>query len=127
MFALTLQLMAAPFRLFVGGPLGDGQQWFSWVHLDDVVGLYQWVLETGAISGPVNVVAPDVRQQRQVAHALGRVLRRPSALRTPAAVLRLVMALPGLETDPALESMCLFSEEVAPALKPSGRGAPAAP
>lgn len=89
--ALTLQLMAAPFRLFVGGPLGNGQQWFPWVHLDDVVGLYQWVLETEAISGSVNVVAPDVRPQGQVAHALGRVLRRPSALRTPAAVLRLVM------------------------------------
>ncbi|HEY7347643.1 MAG TPA: TIGR01777 family oxidoreductase [Ktedonobacterales bacterium] len=89
--ALTLHLLAAPFRLFVGGPLGDGKQWFTWVHLDDVVGLYQWVLETEAISGPVNVVAPDVRPQEQVAHALGRVLRRPSALRTPAAILRLAL------------------------------------
>jgi uncharacterized protein (TIGR01777 family) len=89
--ALTLHLLAAPFRLLVGGPLGDGQQWFTWVHLDDVVGLYQWVLQTEVISGPVNVVAPDVRPQGQVAHALGSVLRRPSALRTPAAVLRLAM------------------------------------
>ncbi len=89
--ALSLYLLAAPFRLFVGGPLGDGQQWFPWIHLDDIIGLYQWVLETEAISGPVNAVAPDVRPQEQVAHALGKVLRRPSMLRTPAAVLRLVM------------------------------------
>lgn len=89
--ALTLQLMAAPFRLFAGGPVGDGQQAFTWIHLDDVVGLYQWALVTDAIVGPVNAVAPDVRPQGQVAHALGRVLRRPSALRTPALALRLVM------------------------------------
>ncbi len=56
--ALTLHLMAWPFRLFIGGPLGDGRQWFTWIHIDDVVGLYTWVLGTASISGPVNVVAP---------------------------------------------------------------------
>jgi uncharacterized protein (TIGR01777 family) len=89
--ALTLRLMAFPFRLFVGGPLGDGRQWFTWVHIDDVVGLYQYVLGNAAVSGPVNVVAPDVRPQAQVARIFGAVLRRPSRLRTPAAALRLVM------------------------------------
>jgi uncharacterized protein (TIGR01777 family) len=89
--ALTLQLMAWPFRLFIGGPLGDGRQWFTWIHIDDVVGLYTWVLGTASISGPVNVVAPDVRTQGQVARALGTVLGRPHGLRTPAAVLRLGM------------------------------------
>ncbi len=44
--ALTLHLMAWPFRLFIGGPLGDGRQWFTWIHIDDVVGLYKWVLGT---------------------------------------------------------------------------------
>jgi hypothetical protein len=89
--ALTLHLMAWPFRLFIGGPLGDGRQWFTWIHIDDVVGLYTWVLGTASISGPVNVVAPDVRMQVQVARAIGTVLGRPHGLRTPAAVLRLVM------------------------------------
>ncbi len=89
--ALTLHLMAWPFRLFIGGPLGDGRQWFTWIHIDDVVGLYTWVLGTASISGPVNVVAPDVRTQGQVARALGTVLGRPHGLRTPAAVLRLGM------------------------------------
>ncbi len=89
--ALTLHLMAWPFRLFIGGPLGDGRQWFTWIHIDDVVGLYTWVLGTASISGPVNVVAPDARTQVQVARAIGTVLGRPHGLRTPAAVLRLVM------------------------------------
>jgi uncharacterized protein (TIGR01777 family) len=89
--ALTLQLIALPFRLFAGGPLGDGQQLFTWVHIDDAVGLYQWVLGTDAISGPVNVVAPDVRPQAQVARVLGAVLRRPSGLRTPTFALRLAL------------------------------------
>jgi uncharacterized protein len=89
--ALTLHLMAWPFRLFIGGPLGDGQQWFTWIHIDDVVGLYKWILGIDSIAGPINVVAPDVRTQGQVARALGTVLLRPHGLRTPASVLRLVM------------------------------------
>jgi uncharacterized protein len=89
--ALSLHLMAWPFRLFVGGPLGDGQQWFTWVHIDDVVGLYQWVLATPTISGPVNVVAPDLLPEQQAAVTLGEVLCRPHRLRMPEAVLRLAM------------------------------------
>jgi uncharacterized protein len=89
--ALTLHLMAWPFRLFIGGPLGDGRQWFTWIHIDDVVGLYKWVLNTDSISGPVNVVAPGVCTQGQVARAFGTVLSRPHGLRTPASVLRLGM------------------------------------
>src|SRR6266567_115810 len=99
--ALTLHLMAWPFRLFIGGPLGDGQQWFTWIHIDDVVGLYKWVLGAASISGPVNVVAPDVRRQGQVARALGTVLERPYKLRTPASLLRLVM---GEQADLLLHS-----------------------
>ncbi len=89
--ALTLHLMAWPFRLFLGGSIGDGQQWFPWIHIDDVVGLYTWVLGTAGVAGPVNAVAPDVRTQAQVAQALGTVLSRPHGLRTPASLLRLVM------------------------------------
>ena len=89
--ALTLHLLAWPFRLFLGGPIGDGQQWFPWIHIDDVVGLYTWVLGTASIAGPVNAVAPDVRTQAQLAQALGTVLSRPHRLRTPVAALRLAM------------------------------------
>ncbi len=99
--ALTLHLLAWPFRLFIGGPLGDGRQWFTWVHIADVVGLYKWVLDTASISGPVNVVAPDMHTQGQVAQAIGTALSRPHKLRTPASLLRLVM---GEQADLLLHS-----------------------
>ncbi|GHO92677.1 hypothetical protein KSF_027250 [Reticulibacter mediterranei] len=89
--ALTLHLLAWPFRLFLGGPLGDGQQWFPWIHIDDIVGLYIWALSTAEVAGPVNAVAPDVRTQADTAHALGAVLSRPNLLRTPGGFLRLAM------------------------------------
>ncbi|HEX6108375.1 MAG TPA: TIGR01777 family oxidoreductase, partial [Ktedonobacteraceae bacterium] len=106
--ALTLHLMAWPFRLFIGGPLGDGRQWFTWIHIDDVVGLYKWVLGTDSIAGPVNVVAPNVCTQVQVARAFGTVLGRPHGLRTPAPVLRLVM---GAQADLLLHGRRAVPEE----------------
>ncbi|HLH71079.1 MAG TPA: TIGR01777 family oxidoreductase [Candidatus Dormibacteraeota bacterium] len=87
----TLRLLALPFRLFVGGPAGSGRQWVSWVHLDDVVGLYLLAIEDVTLSGPVNVVAPDPRRNAELAAELGRVLGRPSWLPVPASVLRLVL------------------------------------
>lgn len=99
--ALTLRLLAWPFRLFLGGPVGNGQQWFSWIHIDDVVGLYRWVLRTPGVAGPVNVVAPDVRKQAQVAQVLGAVLARPHRLQTPETALRLAM---GEQADLLLHS-----------------------
>jgi uncharacterized protein len=76
--ALTLHLMVWPFRLFLGGPIGDGQQWFPWIHIADIVGLYIWAMETAEVTGPVNAVAPDVRTQACTAHALGTVLSLPA-------------------------------------------------
>jgi uncharacterized protein len=99
--ALTLRLMAWPVRLFLGGPLGDGQQWFPWIHLDDIVGLYLWALSTADIAGPINAVAPDVRTQAQTAQTLGTVLSRPNWIRTPKAFLRLAM---GEQADLLLQS-----------------------
>jgi uncharacterized protein (TIGR01777 family) len=89
--SLTLHLMAWPFRLFLGGPIGDGQQWFPWIHIDDLVSLYDWALSTPSLTGPVNAVAPDARTQAQIALALGAVLLRPHRLRVPVATLRLLM------------------------------------
>jgi uncharacterized protein len=89
--APSLRLMALPFRLFVGGPLGDGRQWFTWIHEADIVGLYRLTITDEALRGPVNAVAPDVRRQREVAREIGRVLRRPSWFKTPAVMLRLVL------------------------------------
>ena len=105
--AFAFRLLTLPFRLFVGGPLGNGRQWFTWIHIDDIVGLYRLALEDPRVSGPVNAVAPDVRREREVAKEIGRVLRRPSLIPVPAFVLKLVLGkeaqllLHGRRAEPA--------------------------
>lgn len=85
----SLPLMALPFRLFVGGPLGSGRQWMPWVHLDDIAGIYAHALERSNLSGPLNACAGSARQ-RDVARAIGRALRRPSWFPAPLLAVRVV-------------------------------------
>jgi len=85
--APAFRLMVLPFRLFAGGPLGNGRQWFTWIDVDDLVGLYRFALENDAVRGPLNAVAPDLRAQREVAREIGRALHRPSLMPAPALLL----------------------------------------
>jgi len=85
----ALAQMLPPFRLGLGGPIGNGNQWFSWVHLDDVVGLYLHALDHG-LSGPVNGVSPAPVRQKDFAKALGQALHRPAFLPTPRLALGLL-------------------------------------
>ena len=78
-------------RLGLGGPAGSGRQWWPWVHLDDVVGLILHALDNEAVQGPLNVCAPAPARQREVASALGRVLRRPALAPAPAFALQLAL------------------------------------
>lgn len=89
--ALAFRLLTMPFRLFAGGPLGSGTQWFNWIHLQDMVALYQLAVTNPDLRGPVNALAPDVRREREVAREIGRVLHRPSLLPAPAFALRLLL------------------------------------
>ena len=89
--APAVRLMALPFRLFVGGRLGSGRQWFPWISLEDTARLYALALERHSLTGPVNVVAPEQLRQRELARELGRVLHRPAVFPTPAPLLRLVL------------------------------------
>jgi uncharacterized protein (TIGR01777 family) len=89
--ALAFRLLTLPFRLFVGGPLGNGRQWFTWIHIDDIVGLYRLGLESPQARGPINAVAPDVRREAEVAKEIGRAMHRPAFFPVPAFVLRLVL------------------------------------
>ncbi len=77
-----------PFRWFVGGPLGMGQQWMSWIHIEDEVDVIRFVSETEAVDGPVNATAQTPVTNLHFAKELGRLLGRPSMLRTPAFTLR---------------------------------------
>lgn len=89
--AIALQRLAFPFKLFAGGPLGSGRQWFSWIHLQDAIGLYRLAVENGQANGPLNAVAPDVRPEREVAREVGKVLRRPSWAPVPGFALKLAL------------------------------------
>ena len=84
------KLMPA-FKLFVGGPLGDGHQWFPWLHLDDLLAAIIFVLEHSEVNGPLNFCAPNPVRNREMAQALGAALSRPSFMPAPSFMIRLVM------------------------------------
>ena len=86
----ALKRMLLPFRLGVGGPLGPGSQWMSWVSLDDLVDAVLHLILNQSMAGPVNVTAPEPVRNRDFSRALGRVLSRPAIIPVPSAALRLV-------------------------------------
>ncbi|CAG0944299.1 Epimerase family protein [Anaerolineae bacterium] len=83
------KFFALPFRLFVGGPLGDGKQWLSWIHLDDQVGAIRFLLENKNARGIYNLTAPNPLTNSEFGRVLGRVLKRPYWFPTPAFALKL--------------------------------------
>ncbi|HZI18822.1 MAG TPA: TIGR01777 family oxidoreductase [Pyrinomonadaceae bacterium] len=86
----ALPKMLAPFKLGLGGRIGGGGQYMSWVALEDVVGVARRALEDDSMSGPYNVVAPEPVTNGEFTRALGRVLNRPTVFAAPAFALRLV-------------------------------------
>ena len=82
---------AVAFRCYAGGRIGSGRQWMSWIHLDDAVGAYLHALDTGTLSGPVNLVAPGRLRNAEFARQLGQSLGRPSWLPVPGPVIRLAV------------------------------------
>ena len=87
----ALKKMVVPFKFFVGGPLGSGRQYMSWIHWRDLLGLIDLAIEDQAIRGPLNASAPHPIQQREMASAIGYVLNRPSWLPAPRVALRLAL------------------------------------
>ena len=87
----ALARMVPMFRRFVGGPMGSGRQWWSWVHVDDLVAAILFALDTPAVEGPFNATAPAPARMNDVARALGEALHRPHALRAPAFAMRLAL------------------------------------
>ena len=79
----ALERMLTPFRLFAGGPIGSGQQWFSWIHIDDLVALLMKALTDPTMEGVYNATAPNPVRMGQACEALGKVLNRPSWLPVP--------------------------------------------
>ncbi len=87
----ALKKMIAPFKLGVGGPLGNGKQWFPWVHVKDIVGIFRHAILTATQVGPVNGVAPEPVTNREFTRELGRALHRPAFLPVPEMALRVLM------------------------------------
>ncbi len=86
----ALAEMLPPFRAGLGGPIGNGNQWMSWIHIEDMVSLILHALESPALSGPVNATAPQPVTNRNFAKALGKALHRPSITPAPAFALRML-------------------------------------
>lgn len=83
--------IVAPFRFGLGGPLGSGRQWFSWVHEHDAVAACLHALDHAPLDGPVNLVAPECVRSAQLASVLGRTLSRPARFALPAPLVRLAV------------------------------------
>jgi uncharacterized protein (TIGR01777 family) len=84
-------MVVLPFRLFAGGPLGTGRQWFPWIHLDDEIRAIRHLISQEGAQGPYNLAAPGAITYAELARVLGRAMRRPSFLRVPGFALRLLM------------------------------------
>jgi len=110
----ALAKMLTPFRLGLGGTIGDGAQWMSWIALDDVIGAIGHALTTDRLRGPVNAVAPAPVTNAEFTRTLGRVLGRPTLVPLPAFAARLALG-------EMADELLLTSQRVVPArLQASG-------
>lgn len=86
-----LKRMLPPFRLGLGGQLGNGRQWMSWIHIEDQIALIDFLLQRADAEGPYNACAPQPVRNRDFTRELGRLLHRPTALGVPGFALRLML------------------------------------
>ena len=87
----ALKKMVPLFRWGLGGNLGDGNQWVAWIHVDDLVSMIQWSIETATVSGPINATAPNPVRNKELTQALASALKRPAFLPAPKFALRLAL------------------------------------
>lgn len=87
----ALPKMALPYRLFAGGKLGKGNQWVSWIHIEDVIQAITFLIQNEAINGPVNLISPNPVSMDQFGKALAEVLHRPHWIPTPGFALNILL------------------------------------
>ena len=105
----ALKAMLTPFKAGLGGPVGSGKQWWSWISLPDLVAVYERALTDETLSGPVNAVAPGAVTNAGFTRALAKVLRRPALIPLPAPAVKLLLGEMGTE-------LLLSSARVEPAV-----------
>jgi uncharacterized protein (TIGR01777 family) len=86
----ALRRLLLPYRFFVGGPMGSGRQWYSWIHPDDLTSAIRFLIENDKAVGIFNLTAPHPLPNREFGKALGRVLKRPSLVPLPGFVLQVM-------------------------------------
>ena len=86
----VLKQLLLPFKLFVGGPLGNGRQWFPWIHIDDIVGIYLQAIDNESLNGDVNASSPGIVRMNEFARTFGKVLHRPSLFNIPKFAMKIV-------------------------------------
>lgn len=87
----ALPRLLLPFQLGLGGPIGRGQAWWSWIHINDVVGAILHAIERNDVEGPINLTAPNPVKNADFSRALGRALRRPALMPVPPLALKLML------------------------------------
>ncbi len=87
----AMKKMVPAFRYFAGGPMGNGRQWFPWIHMDDLLSAVMLVMENTNIKGPVNFCSHQPVRNRDLAKTLGRILNRPSFMPAPGFMIRLIL------------------------------------
>jgi uncharacterized protein (TIGR01777 family) len=83
--------MLTPFEFGLGGPLGGGRQWMSWIHREDLIGLIHFALQTKEIRGPLNGTAPNPVPMKEFSRTLGKVLHRPALFPVPGFILKILL------------------------------------
>lgn len=105
----VLKQFLLPFKLFVGGPLGKGRQWFPWIHIDDIVGIYLQAIDNADLNGAVNAVSPRIVRMNEFAKTFGKVLHRPSIFKIPKFAMKIVA---GEVADYAVMSQRISVEKI---------------
>jgi len=103
----ALPQMSMPYKFFMGGPVGSGKQWSSWIHIKDEVRAIKFLIENTKLEGPFNLTAPNPVTNAEMAEAMGKALGKPAAIHTPAFALKLMLGemadellLNGLKVQP---------------------------
>lgn len=105
----ALPLIALPYKLFAGGPIGSGQQWISWVHVEDVARAISFIVKTPSLEGPVNVTAPAPVRMSELGKTIGSVIHRPHWLPVPAIAMKFAL---GKKSKLVLEGQHVLPEKL---------------
>jgi uncharacterized protein (TIGR01777 family) len=83
--------MLQPFRLFIGGPMGSGKQWFPWIHIEDLIQIYLYALNNPSVNGIINAVSPNPVTAKEFAKCIGKTIHRPSFFPVPLSALKIAI------------------------------------